>query len=118
MENFEKDILDNLITEFKEVEAEELGEAVISFFGGLPQIIIEDKFGYVSIYGNEKELSIGFGEQGGNGKRSMWSGVLYWQLTEHDTNQIGQGEIANGSPFYVLHKLFEALTIYLEEKGN
>jgi hypothetical protein len=118
MQNFEIDILANLITEFKEIEAEELGEAVISFFGGLPTIYLENKFGYVSIYGNEKEIILGFGEQGGNGQRSMWSGQLYWQLTEHDTHQIEQGEIANGSPFYVLHKLFEALTAYLEEKGN
>ncbi len=114
--------MNNLVTEFNDIEEEEFGENVLKLFNGKPKITIEHNWAVIFIYSEnadntdwDKCLNIGFGNVGGNGTRSNWDGTIYWELTDGNGGTIGsQGETPNGSPWAILHNIFASLDIYLE----
>lgn len=121
MEKYELDILNNLVTEFNDIEEEEFGENVLRLFNGKPKISIEHNWAVIFIYSEtvngtnwDKALHIGFGEVGGNGARANWEGTIYWELRNGEEDYITSGETPNGSPWAILHNIFASLDIYLE----
>jgi hypothetical protein len=118
MENWERDTLKNLYDFHRQIDWIELPENIGEFFERLPEIHLDERGLTLSVYSGEHELVLGFGEYGGVGE--MFDGLLYWQTYTHKdepTNWEMGGDVPNGSPKFVWHKVYEELSRKIESMG-
>ena len=119
MENYEKTTLENLFDYYQGLDWIELPENIREFWQDKPQITIVEHGATLNLWNDERELIIGFGSYGGVGE--IWDGLLLFQFTDHnETAKFYEldGEVSNGSPFYVWDKVFAKLTDHIGNGGK
>lgn len=111
-------ILDNIKEELEGISWVELPDLTRDFIGhfGTLNVSIEYPLYLQTELPNGYQIVLGFGDE----NPEMWNGVLYWQIQkDYDTHPLYfSGEMANGSPFYVLWCLFEQLEEALKKGSN
>jgi len=120
MENYERDTLKNLYEYHKQIDWIELPENISEFFTQIPSVEIDERGLTIIVSGDNREISLGFGEYGGMGE--MWDGLLYWQIYDHNDNEsrffeFGE-EVANGSPKFVWHTIYQNLSDHIANGGR
>ena len=119
MANWERDVLKNLHDTYKELDWAELPLNLSEFWARIPEIHIDKRGFYISIFYDEHELVLGFGEYGGYGDE--FDGQLYWQTYTHKneaTNWEFGNYVYNGSPKFVWKTVFKQLSKQIELKGE
>jgi hypothetical protein len=108
------EILRNLSGEFEQVDWVELPDPVRDLTGNFSRLEPTIEYPqYLNIWlGHGYEITLGFGDE----DPYMWNGVLYWQITDGIETNFFSGEIANGSPRYVLWELFDQFNEQLKER--
>lgn len=116
MNDYRHGILTRISTELEGVEWQELPEGVRDFIGHYETLSPHIEYPlYLFTQLGEWQLIIGFGDT----DPYMWDGTIYWQIQrDYSTSDYYSGEIANGSPRYVLWTLFDQLNEELKKGAN
>jgi hypothetical protein len=119
MKNWERDTLKNLYDFHKQIDWIEFDENIAEFFTKIPSVEIDERGLTIMVSGDNREIILGFGEYGGVGE--MFDGKLFWQIYDNNPDEsrfyeFGE-EVANGSPFYVWHTIYSALSAHIEKGG-
>jgi hypothetical protein len=120
MENWERDTLKNLYEFHKQIDWIELPENIAEFFTKIPSVEIDERGLTIMVSGDNREIILGFGEYGGVGE--MFDGKLYWQIYDNNADEtrfyeFGE-EIANGSPKFVWHTIYNELSKHIAVGGR
>ena len=121
MKIWERDTLKNLYEFHKQIDWVEYDENIAEFFPNLPSVAIDERGLTLMVCGNNREIIVGFGEYGGVGE--MWNGQLYWQIYDNNLEEENRfyefgEEVANGSPRFVWHTIYSALSIHIANGGR